>query len=1003
MPPMPSSWRDGGERSPWIRDGGAKFLEVELLGIVSRRKSLLASSILCGVMLPAVGAWAQQTTEEPAQVEEIVVTGSRIARPDLTSSSPIAQVGAAELKQSGVVNTENLLNTLPQAVPGITSTVNNGSNGTATVNLRGLGSNRTLVLVDGKRQTPTTQTGTVDLNLIPPALIKRIDVVSGGGSAVYGSDAISGVVNFTLKTDFEGLEFSTGYSKTDNGEAPIYSADLTMGANFADRKGNVVLSLGYNKREALTQGERGGMLSTAWGDNATKTGFVPSGSGSIEPGRVDPFVSGKFVTLPGVSNSAANSALFLTDGNVRLYSSATDTYNFAPINYVQTPQERFSVTSIANYEIKPGLRAYAKGNFVNSQVTTQLAPTPIGSRTFRFTLDNNPFLTAAAKTALNSLGSSTAYTIPASSSWTAGTFTDVDTDGDGLYDTVTGSFNRRLTEVGPRISKFNFYGYQMQLGLKGDIDAINGGFDLYYQYGNTHGTNTLLGDTSLARIQQALLLNSTGTACADPSNGCVPINLFGQGNISKAAAEFIKTRITAAQDYEQQYGGFTINGDTQNWFSLPAGPIGFAFGGEYRAEEFDYSPSQDLAAGNVTGFNASPPVKGRFDVYEAYGELLVPILKDLPFVKSLDLELAGRTSDYTGQPHPVKTYKVAGSWKVYDDLMLRASYNKAIRAPSIGDLYAPQSNGFPTATDPCSARGAPTAAIRQACINSGVASSVVGLINANQQTQTLSGGNPNLRPEAGKTFTAGFTYQPSWLSGFSLTADYFDIKITDAIASFGGSASNVMNVCYGALVNGNPNSPYCQAIKRLPNGSIDYVSLTAQNVASIKTSGLDISVTYRTTLEKLGLPDWGSLAFRSLYTNTWEWTNTPDEISAPVKCADKFGTRCGNPTPRHKLRSTVNWTMNQFGVNVVWNHIDDVLDDNPASTYTVERIGAKNYIDLSGDWNVTDSLAFTAGVRNLTQEAYPILGGNASPSNSGYPATYDVLGRTFFLNARLRY
>jgi len=955
-------------------------------------------------MLPAAGAWAQQATpDESAQVEEIVVTGSRIARPDLTSSSPVAQVGAQELKQSGVVNTENLLNTLPQAVPGITSTVNNGSNGTATVNLRGLGSNRTLVLVDGKRQTPTTQGGSVDLNLIPPALIKRIDVVSGGGSAVYGSDAVAGVVNFVLKNDFEGMEFTAGYSDTDKGEAPIYSSDLTIGANFADRKGNVVLSLGYNKREALTQAKRGGMLSTAWGDNATKTGLVPSGSGSNEPGQVGAFVAGKFITLPGVANNAANAALFLTDGNVRLYNSATDTYNFAPTNYVQTPQERFSVTSMASYEIKPGLTAYAKGNFVNSQVVTQLAATPVGSRTFRFSLDNNPFLTPAAKAALNSLGSSTAYTIPASSSWTAGTFVDADANGNGIYDTVTGVFNRRLSEVGPRISKFNFFGYQMQLGLKGDISAINGGFDIYYQYGNTHGSNSLIGDTSLARIQQALLLNAAGTGCLDPSGGCVPINLFGQGNISKAAADFIKTRINSSQDYEQQYGGFSINGDTANMFSLPAGPIGFAVGAEYRAEEFAFLPSQDLATGNLTGFNASPPVSGRFDVYEGYAEVLVPLLKDLPLIKALDLELAGRTSDYTGQPHPVKTWKVAGSWKVFDDLMLRASYNKAIRAPSIGDLYAPQSNGFPTATDPCSARGAPTAAIRQACINSGVAASVVGLINANQQTQTLSGGNPNLRPEEGKTFTAGFAYTPSWLPGFSMTADYFDIKINDAIASFGGSASNVMNVCYGTLVNGNPNSPYCQAIRRLANGSIDFVSLTAQNVATITTAGFDVGVTYRTTLEKLGLPDWGSLTFRSLYTNTWDSTTTPDEISAPVKCADKFGTRCGNPTPRHKLRSTMNWTKDQFGVNIVWSHLDDVNDDAPGTVYTVERIGAKNYWDLSGDWSVTDNVAFTAGVRNLTQESYPILGGNASPSNSGYPAAYDVLGRMFFINARLRY
>ncbi|MFT4250925.1 MAG: TonB-dependent receptor plug domain-containing protein, partial [Caulobacter sp.] len=576
-----------------------------MLNALSTRKRLLASTLLCGVISPIVVASPAFAQEEPAAVEEIVVTGSRIARPDLTSSSPVATVGEKELQQSGVVNTENLLNTLPQAVPGITSTVNNGSNGTATVNLRGLGAARTLVLVDGKRQTPTTQTGTVDINLIPPALIKRIEVVSGGGSAVYGSDAISGVVNFILKNDFEGMETSVGYQNTDDGDAPIYSASTTFGANFGgDKKGNVVLSLGYNKREALTQGKRGGMLSTAWGDNPTRTGFVPSGSGSNEQGRVDPSVAGRFVTLPGVTpNASTNSALFLPDGNVRLYNSATDTYNFAPINYVQTPQERYSVTSMANYEIKPGLTAFAKGNFVNSKVVTQLAPTPIGSRTFRFTLDNNPFLTAAAKTALNSLGSSTAYTIAASSPWTAGTFTDVDTDGDGLYDVVSGVFNRRLSEVGPRVSKFNFSGFQLQLGLRGDIEAINGGFETYFQYGNTHGSNSLEGDTSLARIQQALLLNATGTGCLDPSGGCVPINLFGQGNISAAAANFIKTRINSSQDYEQLYAGLTFNGDTVNMFSLPAGPIGFAVGAEYRADDFAFDPSHDLAIGNLTGFN----------------------------------------------------------------------------------------------------------------------------------------------------------------------------------------------------------------------------------------------------------------------------------------------------------------------------------------------------------------------------------------------------------------
>ncbi|WP_419254548.1 TonB-dependent receptor domain-containing protein [Caulobacter sp. ErkDOM-YI] len=983
-----------------------------MFNALSTRKRLLATTVLCGAIAPmaiAMPAFAQTApaAAEAVQVEEIVVTGSRIARPDLVSSSPVATVGEKELEQSGVVNTENLLNTLPQAVPGITSTVNNGSNGTATVNLRGLGTTRTLVLVDGKRQTPTTSTGGVDINLIPPALIKRIEVVSGGGAAVYGSDAVAGVVNFILKTDFEGMEVSAGYQATDDGEAPIYSGDVTFGANFADRKGNVVLSLGYNKREALTQGERGGMLGRAWGDNTARTGLVPSGSGSIEPGRVDPFVSAKFATLPGVANSASNSAFFLPDGNVRLYNATNDTYNFAPVNYLQTPQERFSVTSLASYEIKPGLTAYAKGNFVSSKVVTQLAPTPVGSRTFRFTLDNNPFLTAAAKTALNSFGSSTAYTIPTSSPWTAGTYTDVDTDGDGLFDTVTGSFNKRLSDVGPRVSAFNFSSFQVQLGLKGDIEAINGGFDSYFQYGNTSGSNSLLGDTSLVRIQQGLLLNAAGTGCADPSGGCVPVNIFGLGNMSAAAANFIKTRINSSQDYEQLFAGFTFNGDTENMFSLPAGPIGFAVGGEYRAEDFAFNPSQDLAVGNLTGFNASPPVAGRFDVYELYGEVAVPLLKDLPFVKSLDLELAGRVSDYTSQSEPVETYKIAGIWKPFDDLLVRASYNKAIRAPSVGELYAPQSNGFPTSTDPCSARANPSAAVRQACINSGLAASLVGTVNANQQTQTLSGGNPNLRPEEAETVTVGFAYTPSWLSNVSVTFDYFNIKVTDAIDTFGGGTANLMAVCYGPIVNGNPNSPYCQAITRLANGSIDYVSSVNQNVAARETEGFDIGVTYRTTLEDIGLPDWGSLAVRSLYTNTWLYTITPDDVSVPIKCADKFGSRCFgngvNPLPRHKLLTSANWKMNQFGLNLVWSHLDDVIDDAPLTRYTVERIGAKNYWDLSADWEVNDNVAFTGGVKNLTQEAYPILGSNASPSNSGYPAAYNVLGRVFFLNARLRY
>ncbi|MDG2523372.1 TonB-dependent receptor [Caulobacter segnis] len=979
----------------------------------STRERLLASSMICGAAFMAMSATTAYAQDDVA-VEEIVVTGSRIARPDLVSTSPVATVGEQDLKQSGVVNTENLLNTLPQAVPGVTSTVNNGSGGAATVNLRGLGSNRTLVLVDGKRQTPTTQAGTVDLNLIPTALIQSVEVVTGGASAVYGSDAIAGVVNFVLKKDFEGFQFNAGYQNTDDLDAPIYSIDATIGANFDDGRGNVVLSLGYNDREPLTQGKRGGLMAQAYGEPSAAqraagiTGLVPSGSGSQEDGTVGGFATGALVTIPGVANNVANTGLFTADGSVRLYNAASDTYNFAPINYLQTPQERYSVTALGRYELAPGIEAFAKGNFVYSAVTTQLAETPVGNRIFRFSLDNNPFLSAAGKRALNSLASTASYTIPNSSAWAAGTYADVDANGNGIYDTVTGVFNRRLTEVGPRINEFNFYGFQTQLGLRGDLNFINGSWETYIQYGNTHGSQSLLGDTSLQRIQQGLLLNAAGTGCLDPSNGCVPVNLFGRGKISAAAANFIKTRIESSQDYEQLVASAFFSGNTDNFFTLPAGGLGFAIGSEYRYEGFAFRPSQDLAVGNLTGFNASPPVSGDFDVYELYGELLVPLLKDLPFAQSVNLELAGRLSDYSSQDKITKTYKVAGDWEVFDDLRLRASYNRAVRAPSVGELFAPQGNGFPTSTDPCSAPGfanlsaGAAAQRRQACLNAGVPAAAIGVINANQQTQTLTGGNPNLAPEVADTLTIGAVYQPSFIPRLAITVDWFDIQIDDQIASFGGSTQNVFNICYGASVNGNPSSPYCSAIRRLANGSIDFVSLTNQNVASNKVQGLDIGVSYRFDLADLGLPDAGGISIKSLYTNTWKSTFQADEISAPLKCADRFGPSCGNPTPRHKVRTAINWSYENYGLNLVWSYLDDVYDDN-AAVRVVEKVGIKNYFDLSADWRATDTVSFTGGVRNLTQEKYPIMGANASPSNNGYPATYDVLGRMFFINASLKY
>jgi outer membrane receptor protein involved in Fe transport len=963
---------------------------------LSVRERLLASTMICGAALAAFAA-APAYAQEDAELEEVVVTGSRIVRQDLVSTSPVATVGEEELQQSGVVNTETLISTLPQAIPGVGPTTNNGNNGIATINLRGLGANRTLVLIDGKRVPPSAGAGgsvtAVDINLIPPSIIERIEVVTGGASAVYGSDAIAGVVNFIMKDDFEGMEVRGGYANTDDGDAPIWNADATFGANFADGKGNVTFNMAYAERAALTQGERGGLLCCAYGDGtgANAGRLIIQGSNSGPNGRLSPTAAGAFVTFPGLANSPANIAFFPGDAaaGIRPFSATTDTYNFAPVNYVQTPQERYSAFAVAKYEITPNVEAFARAQFAASSIDTQLAssPTNTANGTFRFTLDNNPFLSPTTQRQLATL---------------AGTAGATDTDGDGIPDEVTGAFERRFLEVGPRFASFDYTGFVLAGGLRGDIEAINGGWEVFGSYGETRENRIVEGDVSRARIQQGLLLNAAGTACQDTTGGCVPVNFFGP-NISPAAANFIRTRINAANSYKQAVLQGFINGDTENFFSLPAGPIGFAAGAEYRDEQYDFDPSQDLASGNLVGFNAQGPVQGGFDVYELYGEVLVPILADLPFAHSLNFEAAGRISDYSSQGGLTETWKVGADWAPIEQLRFRTTFNKAVRAPSVFELFSPQNNGFPTASDPCSAlnpSAATNAAVRAICIATGVPASVVGVFPANQQVQTISGGNPNLRPEQAETFTAGLVWQPDFIPNFAFTADYFDVEVTDVITTFGGGTNNILNTCYNVVQSAS--SPYCTAVTRIGSGGISFVSATLTNVAATKNRGVDLSASYRFDLADIGMPDWGSLSIRSLYTYTDLATTFPDEISKRIECQGKFGATCGQPTPKHKARTTFNWAYDDFGVNVVWNHVGEVKDDS-SIVRVVEVIEPKNYFDLSIDWAATDNVAFTVGARNITQEKYPILGANASPSNQGWPGTYDVLGRVFFVNASLRY
>ena len=926
----------------------------------------------------ASGAIAQ---EGAGELEEITVTGSRIKKKDFTSNAPVATVGFEQIELTGTVNTESLLNTLPQTVPGLDRTSNNPGNGTATVDLRGLGSNRTLVLINGTRVVPTGSNGTVDINSIPNALIQNIEVLTGGASAVYGSDAVAGVVNFILKDDFEGVAVNAGFEQTFEGDAGIYSADITLGANVADGRGNVTLNFAYTDRDDLFQGDRD-FANVALFDNGAGDGLEPGGSSGV-PGTAI-FNAG---FGPNGTNFAPNSSgiIFEQDGSIREFvtgGDVNDFYNYAPVNYLQLPQSRYQGTALGHFDVSDRATVYGRFMFTSSKVPQQLAPTPI-FQTSTFTVDGSPFIQAAAQQEISdAIGDG------------------VDSDNDGIDDTATALVRRRLREVGPRVVDSDFSNFQVQAGIRGDI-TDSWGYDGYIQIGQVNGSEVQQGNVNRNRFDQALLLDPNDpTQCADTGAngatvGCSPMNLFGEGNISDEAAEFLRVSTAAQFTFEQNVYGLNFTGDLGP-LALPGGAIGAAIGVERIENTFAFRPSQDLATGDIAGFNGAPGVAGGFEVDSIYGELYLPILSGATFADVLDLELAYRSSDYS-TAGKVDAYKVSGSWAPIPDFRIRGGYNRAVRAPGIGELFAPVSEGFPSATDPCSANGNPTAAVEAICLGTGVPANVVGSPAINLpagQVRQVTGGNLALTPEEADTYTVGFVVQPSAIEGLSVSLDYFDIVIEEYIASFGGGAANVLNTCYDPnSAAGGVGSAFCNVIDRRGDGTIEAVNLNIANVASQTLKGYDLLGSY--DFDMMGGD--ARISYVGTFTTESLFTAFPGD-EAPIECAGNFGARCGEPLPEYSHRATFRWTGDKITGQLLWRHVGKVTDDDPDTIYVVNEIDGYNTFDLSGTYRFTDNWWLTVGIDNLADETPPIIGDNDEQANT-YPATYDVFGRTFFLRA----
>jgi outer membrane receptor protein involved in Fe transport len=938
------------------------------------------------VSLTTLGAQAQDAAN--VLVEEVVVTGSRIARRDFTSNAPVTSVDRETLILTNTVNTEQLLNSLPQTVPGLDRTSNNPGDGTATVDLRGLGANRTLVLIDGKRVTPNNAAGVVDINSIPTALIKNVEVLTGGASAVYGADAVAGVVNFMLRDDFEGVDLNVSTQQTEQGDAGLTTIDLTVGGNFANDRGNAVLNVQWTDREQLFQGDRS-FTNRALTDNSDLSALVPGGSSGIPQ---------TWLGSAGISEAFGGAILFNQDGTARAYNGDEDNYNYAPVNFLQLPQERYQATGLASFDVNDKVEIYSRVMYTSSTVPTQLAPTPIFTSA-EFTLDGSPFLDPGLQQILSDANGA----VDADGNL-------VDSNGNGIADTAvfSGGFDlrRRLEEVGPRQQNDKFTTFNFQIGARGDIND-KWGYDAYYQRGQVDNSNTQLGNVSLSRFGQALLLDldadPNGGVCADPSsNGattaCAPINVFGEGNISEAGAAFLRTAVTSNAQFIQEVAGATITGDL---FELPGGTMSAAFGLEWISNDFEFVPSQDLASGNIAGFNGAGPVSGGFSEQSVFGEVYMPLLADAPLVQSLDVTLAYRYSDFD-TIGGVSNYKADFSWAPISDVRFRGSISTATRAPNIGELFSPQNIGAPSAQDPCSqaggVNGVVPADVAAICVATGVPAAAVGssLLDVPAgQVQALTGGNPNLTEESADTYTFGVVFTPGFVDNLSVSVDYFNIEIEDFITAFGGGASNVLNTCYDpGNPQGGPGSPFCNVRTRGSSGFLERVDTLSQNVATQTLVGFDMLADY--SFDALG----GNIRLQYVGTYTSESDFVAFAGDSALECAGRFGNNCGEPLPEYGHRIAVTYGLDNLTAQMVWRYIGEVTDDTDAADFVVEKLDAESYIDGSVMYALDGGLSLQAGVQNLFDVEPPLIGDNAEQANT-FPATYDVFGRTYF--ARVGY
>ncbi|MCZ8166009.1 TonB-dependent receptor [Silanimonas sp.] len=916
---------------------------------------------------------AESSSEETQRLDVVQVTGTRLSSPGIVASSPITEVTAEELEIKQVVAIEDFLRELPALVPAIGPGTNNGSGGGATIDLRGLGANRTLVLVNGRRLTPFDLAGVVDTNAIPVALIERVEIISGGASAVYGADAVSGVVNFILKRDYEGAEISAQWGQSADKDGDRQRIDVTVGGNFAEGRGNAVLSVGHTDTDEVLQGNRPFGLRAL----SSVTGS-PQGSGTGVPVTE--------LTLGGLC----------PDGAFR--ATCNNAFNFNPPNLFQTPLNRLQATGLASFLINDDHEAYAEIMYVRSDVFTQLASSGTFFNNYRVPV-GNPYLPAAARQQLCTIAG------VAAADCVVGNPTE-----------ATVSLGRRFTELGPRLNSFENKLFQGTVGVKGYVfDTWR--YDAYYSFGEADQLQSRVNWGSNSRVQQALRALST-TACTDARNGCVPLNVFGpEGSITPAMLRFINLDSLLQQTVTQDVLAGSLVGDLGDAIMSPWAtfPINVAVGAEHRSVTAGTKSDQaSQIQGEVLGTGApTPDRRGGFELTEGYFELIAPIVNDAAWAYSLSFEGGFRRSTFetAGNSTSYNTYKYGGEWTPVEGIRFRALQQRATRAPNVGELFNPQVTGLSNlAVDPCG--GATPTASRERCLATGVPAAAYGSLPQPSagQVNVLTGGNPNLGPEIADTRTIGIVWTPSFVENLAITLDHYDIEVTGAVSS--PSVNDILTGCYT-----NGNAADCALIGRNPlNGTFNGteargIALVSSNLGVIQTDGIDLGVTYLWDLGDFGRLDFGLNATK---VNDWFFQATPTSVNRD--CKGYYSVACNNAASNgagivhdFKANFRTTWVYSDFSVSANIRHLGSITEEPGGTAFlpAYSSIGSFNYLDLGASWQATDQIRLNLSIANVTDRQPPIVGNTIGNTgvNSGntFPQYYDTIGRYYTFGATVKF